>query len=95
MHLSCLKTEFIYHNIVSVIERDNLINLSARESIEFMHLLLSRCFKNMSVLKDYLKKHPTNAHRALRNLDEQIRSLYDLVTRKFWELDALLTSKEN
>lgn len=93
MHLACLKTEFIFNQIFTPIEAHNLLNLEERESIELIHLLLSRCFKNMSPLKEELKRHGQDIHKAFRSLDVQIEFLYPRVKSKFEEFDAKLQGK--
>lgn len=94
MHLASLKTELIFNEIFTLIETRNLLNFEERETIEFAYLLLSRCFLNMSPLKEEIKGNPY-PHKAFFSLNDQINHLYGQVKEKFEEYSQKLTKKEN
>jgi hypothetical protein len=49
----------------------------------------------MSPLKEEMRKNPHTIHRAFRNLEEMIDSLYRRVKARFDEYDGKLLNKEN
>ena len=79
-HLECLKTEFIFKVIFLPIEEKKCLDLSERRNMEFMYLLISRCFFNMSFINEEVK-HAN--HELVQSLKENVAVLYKAIVKKF------------
>lgn len=79
-HLECLKTEFIFKAIFLPIEEKKCLDLSERRNMEFMYLLISRCFFNMSFINEEVK-HAN--HELVQSLKENVAVLYKAIVKKF------------
>lgn len=60
-----------------------------------MHLLVSRCFKNLSLIQDKLKKNTEKLHRSFSNLKNQVENIYKIIVLKFNDYDSKLLAIEN
>ena len=79
-HLECLKTEFIFKTIFLPIEEKKCLDLSSRRNVEFMYLLISRCFFNMSFINEEVKHAD---HELVQSLKENVAVLYKMIIKKF------------
>lgn len=93
-HLECLKTQFIYREIIMPIESGEWLRLSERSTVEFMYLLTARCFNNMSPIQHQLEVRKQNKE-MISNLNGQITPLYSQVREKFTKLSQDLTKVES
>ncbi len=92
-HLECLKTQFVYREIIYPLEISGIISCQDRDALEFYYLLSARCFSNMSPINDELEERSRDGRNKelISNLRDQITQLYNQVQKKFADFSEKLT----
>ena len=91
-YLECLKAELWLEQVIFPIEDDHLFNMKSRRVSEMMYLLSSRCFLNLSFVKDRM---PHDDCIYIYKLKEMVAHLYEKCRACFDKYSGLLTEKED
>lgn len=55
-YLDCKKTQLIIYRLITPIEQSGVFDMNKRKVVELMYLLSTRCFCNLSFLREDIKE---------------------------------------
>lgn len=76
------KSNFILNSILKPIRNDNLLDFKERKNIEFMYVVSSRCFRNVSNVKEWFRKLQEDEREENAYLIKQYQSSVEDVYNK-------------
>ena len=69
-----------------------MIDLSRKSHVQFLYLLLTRCYFNVSWANDNLTRNANN--QTFVSYHEQIQQIYKKIAKRWYEVGQMVTKNE-